>query len=421
MAIWSAMQHKWVPVLLNSQPFHSNFARPSFLFTSESWRRSRQVHALGGFASPKPLLDVRSQLHQDSRFLLIEATSKIEKIELPLLSSAEVLARLKSEVLEDKRLQLFRAMYSSIVGGITTDPAAMIIPLDDHMVHRGHGVFDTAIIADGYLYELDAHLDRLCRSAASARIFPPFDRLTLWEILMQTVSASKCREGLLRYWLSAGRGGFSLSSSECVTSTFYAIVLEESHFPPPHGVKVITSSVPIKPPQFATMKSVNYLPNALSKIEAEDNNAQAGIWLDDEGFIAEGPNMNVAFVTSSGELLLPSFDKILSGCTVKRVVALAQKLLLNEQKSDKIGEQNKANNGNHIHHVRMGNITVEEAKSAIEMMLIGSGVAIMPVVEWDGIPVGSGQPGPGTLALRDLLIKDILLGPASQRTRVDYR
>lgn len=40
-------------------------------------------------------------------------------------------------------------MYSSIFGGITTDPAVMVIPMDDHMVHRGHGVFDTAAIMDG--------------------------------------------------------------------------------------------------------------------------------------------------------------------------------------------------------------------------------------------------------------------------------
>jgi len=41
------------------------------------------------------------------------------------------------------------AMYSSVVDGITTDPAAMVLPLDDHMVHRGHGVFDTALIING--------------------------------------------------------------------------------------------------------------------------------------------------------------------------------------------------------------------------------------------------------------------------------
>lgn len=45
--------------------------------------------------------------------------------------------------------QQYLAMYSSIFGGITTDKAAMVIPMDDHMVHRGHGVFDTTAIMDG--------------------------------------------------------------------------------------------------------------------------------------------------------------------------------------------------------------------------------------------------------------------------------
>ena len=56
--------------------------------------------------------------------------------------------RLSRERYKDK--QEFPAMYSSVFGGITTDPAAMMIPMDDHMVHRGHGVFDTALIMDGY-------------------------------------------------------------------------------------------------------------------------------------------------------------------------------------------------------------------------------------------------------------------------------
>jgi len=45
--------------------------------------------------------------------------------------------------------QSYRAMYSSIFGGITIDPTLMVIPIDDHMVHRGHGVFDTALIING--------------------------------------------------------------------------------------------------------------------------------------------------------------------------------------------------------------------------------------------------------------------------------
>lgn len=32
----------------------------------------------------------------------------------------------------------WRSFYSSVVGGVVTDTALMLLPIDDHMVHRGH-------------------------------------------------------------------------------------------------------------------------------------------------------------------------------------------------------------------------------------------------------------------------------------------
>ncbi|KAK8544702.1 hypothetical protein V6N13_045781 [Hibiscus sabdariffa] len=57
---------------------------------------------------------------------------------------------------------------------------------------------------------------------------------------------------------------------------------------------------------------VNYLPNVLSKIEAEEQGAFAAIRLDNDGFVAEGPNINVAFITKEQELLMPKFEQILT-------------------------------------------------------------------------------------------------------------
>ncbi|KAL2926700.1 D-amino-acid transaminase chloroplastic, partial [Bienertia sinuspersici] len=276
--------------------------------------------------------------------------------------------------------QKFLAMYSSVFGGITTDPTAMVIPMDDHMVHRGHGVFDTAAIADGL----------------------PFDRETMRSILIQTVSVSKCRNGSLRYWLSAGYGDFVLSPSGCAESAFYAVVTQTSASSDHKGIKVITSSIPIKPPMFATMKSVNYLPNALCQMEAEENGCFASIWLDSEGFIGEGPNTNVAFVTREKELLMPKFDKVLSGCTAKRVLALSEELR-------KKGE---------IRGICVRDVTVEEGKKAEEMMLLGSGVLVRPIVQWDDQVIGS--EGPIARALLDLLLEDMKSGPSTVRVRVPY-
>ena len=56
-------------------------------------------------------------------------------------------------------------MFSSWLGGVITDPALMQVPLDDHLVHRGHGVFDTCTLSSGRLYRLGIHIDRLLQSA----------------------------------------------------------------------------------------------------------------------------------------------------------------------------------------------------------------------------------------------------------------
>ncbi|XP_042503185.1 D-amino-acid transaminase, chloroplastic-like isoform X2 [Macadamia integrifolia] len=295
-------------------------------------------------------------------------------------------------------------MYSSIFGGIILDPAMMVIPIDDHMVHRGHGVFDTAMIFNGYLYELDTHLDRFLRSASKAKISSPFPQSSLRSILLQLAAVSQCKKGSLRYWLSAGPGNFLLSPAGCPTSAFYAVVIEDNYSQCKEGVKVITSSVPMKSPEFATMKNVNYLPNALSVMEAEEKGAFAAIWVDDEGYVAEGPNVNVAFINQNKELLLPSFDKILSGCTAKRLLALAPKLV----------EKGL------LKSVNTADITLEQGKSAAEMMFVGSGLPILPIIMWDGKHIGDGKVGELTLALSDLLWEDMVAGPETQRICIPY-
>ncbi|KQJ94360.1 hypothetical protein BRADI_3g10127v3 [Brachypodium distachyon] len=299
----------------------------------------------------------------------------VNPIDVPLLSFSEVAERLEAFQASGARKQNYMAMYSSIFGGITTDPSAMVIPIDDHMVHRGHGVFDTAAIMDGHIYELQQHLDRFLKSAQMAKIQLPFDRSRIQSVLIQTVCASKCTQG-------------SLSPS----------------LPVPSGCKVVTSSIPMKSPQFAVMKNVNYLPNALTKVEGEENGGFTGIWLDDEGFVAEGSNMNVGFVTRNKELILPRFDNILSGCTAKRVLDLAGQLV----------------DDGRLSGITTRNVSVQEGKAADEMMLIGSGILVKPVVQWDEQMVGSGKEGPIAQALFNLILEDMRSGPPSVRIAVPY-
>ncbi len=322
----------------------------------------------------------------------------------PVLTSDEAIARLQDAV--HAKASNFYAMYSSALGGIVTDPALMVLPLDDHMVHRGHSVFDTATLTGGMLYQLDPHLDRLLRSAELARVPLPFPREELRQIILDTAAASRQREGSVRYWLSAGPGGFGLGPAECVGSSFYVIVFNQELYPASYytdGMKVITSNIPIKPPLFARIKSTNYLPNVLVVLEAKDRSADNGIFIDQRGMVAESSNMNVAFVTKDRVFRHPVFDAILSGITIQRVLQFAERLV---QQGD-------------LKEIRLADVSVSEGRGAAEMMLIGSSIKIAPVVEWDRRPIGDGKPGPIAKKLFQLWEEDVR-SAADQLVRVPY-
>ena len=328
--------------------------------------------------------------------------SSVTKI--PILTRDEAIARLQDAV--HAKAANFYAMYSSALGGIVTDPALMVLPLDDHMVHRGHSVFDTATLTGGMLYQLDPHLDRLLRSAELARVPLPFPREELRQIILDTAAASRQREGSVRYWLSAGPGGFGLGPAECVGSSFYVIVFNQELYPASYytdGMKVITSNIPIKPPLFARIKSTNYLPNVLVVLEAKDRSADNGIFIDQRGMVAESSNMNVAFVTKDRVFRHPVFDAILSGITIQRVLQFAERLV---QQGD-------------LKEIRLADVSVSEGREAAEMMLIGSSIKIAPVVEWDGRPIGDGKSGPIAKKLLQLWEEDVR-SAADQLVRVPY-
>ena len=311
----------------------------------------------------------------------------------PIFNCEQAITRLRETV--HAKAANFYAMYSSILGGIVNDPALMVLPLDDHMVHRGHGVFDTATLTHGMLYQLDAHLDRLIRSAQGARIPLPFPREELRRIILDTAAASRQRDGSIRYWLSAGPGGYGLGPAECVGSSFYVIVFKQEAYPESYyqrGIRIITSDVPIKPPLFARIKSTNYLPNVLVLLEAKDHGADNGIFIDERGMVAESSNMNVAFVTEDRVFRHPPFEAILPGITIQRVLEFARLLVQRDVLSA----------------IDLAAVPVQKGRESAEMMLIGSSIKIAPVVEWDGQKIGDGKPGPIASKLLEMWNEDAI-------------
>ena len=312
-----------------------------------------------------------------------------------MLSANDVIEQLRA--LRTKQPVKYTAFYSSQLGGIVTDPALMVIPFDDHMVHRGHGIFDTAGIVNGKIYDLEAHLERFLRSAERSKLKLPCSRDEMRNIIIKTTAASGRRDGSIRYWLSSGPGSLDLMPAAGAEPGFFVMIFPGLVYPESFktaGVRVMTTTYPIKPPLYAITKTTNYLPNVLMQMEAKEAGFDNGVFIDHDGHVGESSNMNVAFVSKDGVLVHPKFDHILSGCTSIRLIELAPTLVAQGLIKD----------------VTVAHVTLDAALAANEMLLIGSSVKVAGIVRWDGHTIGNGKPGPVAAALLQLLEDDMRTG-----------
>jgi branched-chain amino acid aminotransferase len=240
----------------------------------------------------------------------------------PILNEADWLQRMRAQ----RAVRPYFAMYSSLIDGIVTDPTLMQVPVDDHLVHRGDGVFETLKSISGRIYQLEAHLDRLATSAAAIGLSLPRSKETLGELVTDTLAAGRQDNASIRILISRGPGSLGVNPYDCPQSQVYIVVgalvrpFMDAH---PEGARVGFSQLPPKHPMFASIKTCNYLPNALMAKEARDRGLDfvIGLGLDDR--VLEGPTENIAIVSEDGVLRTPQAPDVLPGTTLERVLALA--------------------------------------------------------------------------------------------------
>ena len=291
----------------------------------------------------------------------------------------------------------YLSMYSSIYGGIVTDPVLMMVPIDDHMVHRGDGIFETFKCVDGGIYNLKAHLDRLQRSAANLDFDLPVNMDQIREIVLETTRAGKQQNCYIRMFISRGPGSFGVNPYDCPAAQLYVVVTQApkpfmvTH---PDGATVKTSSIPVKHPFFAGVKNCNYLNNVLMKKEAVNAKADFVVAFDRQGRLGEGATENVGVVTAENILTFPNLEGILMGTTMMRVMELAEKTV----------------NEGILKKVCFGDVSRDDVNNAKEILIAGTTTNITKVKTFDGKTVGNGT-SPVYNSLSQLLLDDIHHNP----------
>ena len=287
----------------------------------------------------------------------------------------------------------YYALYSSWFGGIIKDPGPwLMVPMDDHLVHRGDGVFEALKSRNRKVYLLDAHLQRLAVSAASLGIALPNSLEKMEQIILQTLKAADQPETLIRVFLSRGPGGFTTNPYDSLGAQLYIVI---TRLQPPavekyeRGVRTGRSQFPVKEGWMAQVKSCNYLLNVLMKKESVDRKLDFTVSFDADGFLAESSTENMIIVDAQGILAHPPLERILKGTTMMRVFELAAKAGIK---------------------TAVRKISEKDIFSAKEVLMTGTTLDVLPVAEYEGRAIADGKVGPLARQLKQLVEEDMTNG-----------
>lgn len=260
------------------------------------------------------------------------------------------------------------------VNGKFVPAAEATVSVFDRSFVYGDGVFEGIEVENGGIFKLDAHVDRLYRSAVFLRIAIPMSKDEMREAIIEVVRRSDLRNGYVRPLVSRGAGPLGLERvAELGPPT---VVVMPQHRPPKEArsYRAVILATRRNPAQCLDprVKSNNYLNNVLGKFEQIDAGADAGIFLDVDGFVSECCGENL-FSVREGRIATPPATRTLDGITRQTVIALA-------------GEA-----GIPVAECEM---TRYDLYTADELFLTATLSGIGYIVEVDGRRIGSGEPGP---------------------------
>lgn len=258
-------------------------------------------------------------------------------------------------------------------GGLV-DEAEARIPVTDHGFLYGDGIFEGMRVYHRKLFRLDDHMQRLSTAARALALEIPGGLEAARQAALATARAFDRDEAYLRLIVSRGDGALGVDPSTCPRARMVCIADEVRIYPEEKlrvGIALITSSWrrPSADVLDPRVKSLNYLNNAMAKLEARQRGADEALMLNAEGYIAEASVANLFAVREGMLLTPPGVDGALEGITRRSILELA------------------AREGLPAEERRLGRF---DLFAADEVFLTGSGARIVPVSSLDGRPIGRG-------------------------------
>ena len=246
-----------------------------------------------------------------------------------------------------------------------------VLPVTDHGLLYGDGIFEGIRFYHRHPFRLAAHLQRLADSAAAIQLTLPCSQARLVEAVNEIIDAFPKENGYLRLMLTRGSGPLGLDPAACRQPNTILIASQLEMASPKQrreGIKLVVATTRRQSADGLDprIKSLNYLNAILARMEASRAGAQEAVLLNPQGRVAEGSAENL-FIVRDGRLSTPRpIDGALAGVTRSVVLELAEALNI---------------------PAREAPLTPYDLYTADECFLSGTGAELIPVREVDGRPL----------------------------------
>ncbi len=262
------------------------------------------------------------------------------------------------------------------------------ISIATHALNYGTGCFEgirayyNATRRQQYIFRMAEHYERLLRSCRILRIEIPYSVAELCQITVELMKRNAFQQDAYIRPLAFKADLVIKVTLEGIEDAFGVFVVPFGEYLPLDGIRAMTSAwqriddnaVPAR-----AKVTGSYINTALAVSDAHAAGFDDCIFLNSDGHVSEGSAANL-FMVRQGVLVTPPItDNLLEGITRQSVMQLAK------EAGVEVAER----------HIDRSELYVAD-----EVLLAGTGVQVVPVVEIDGRRVGRGGQGEITRRLQ---------------------
>ena len=259
------------------------------------------------------------------------------------------------------------------------------VPILDRGFVRSDATYDVAHVWKGRFFRLMDHVERFQASMAGLRMSLPLTGQQIADIMIECASRSGLRDAYVQVTCTRGLPPVGTRDPRLCRNRLYAFaqpfvwIADEGQRR--DGLRMILSHTQRIPPESLDqrIKNFHWLDLTMGVFEAYDRDATIALMPAADGTVTEGPGFNV-FVARNGVLATPARG-MFEGITRRTVMEIAEALQL---------------------RVEVRAVQAREVAEADEIFISSTAGGIMPVVNYEGRPVGGGRPGALTRRIEEL-------------------